>query len=56
MKVDAWDAVGAAGAALLGAGVWAQWGWPWAAMLWGSLVLGVYVIRELAAARRRKGA
>ena len=47
MKVDGWDALGAFGAALVGAGVWARSGWPLAAIFWGVLLMLLYVVREV---------
>ncbi len=49
---DRWTVVEAAGAGLLGGGVWAQWGAPWACMLWGSLLL---TVAGLAARNAAKG-
>lgn len=41
MRVDRWDVIGLAGAGLMGAGVWLQWGPGWACMLWGALLLAL---------------
>ena len=45
IKVDRWTLVDLAGAGLLGAGVWTQWGSAWAYMLWGVLLLGMSLLR-----------
>lgn len=39
--------VGAVGLALVGAGVWGLYGWQWAAVLVGSLFVGLYIVREV---------
>lgn len=39
--MDRWDVLCAVSATSLSAGVWAQWGWTWAAMLVGALGLAV---------------
>ena len=44
-RIDRWTVVELLGAALLGAGVWAQWGPQWACMLWGVLLLGMSLLR-----------
>jgi hypothetical protein len=41
MKIDRWDVIALAGAGLLGGGVWGVWGWTWACMLWGGLLLAL---------------
>lgn len=53
--LDAWLLVEVAGAALLGGGVWAQWGAPWACMLWGALLLALAAVQAALAAGRREG-
>jgi hypothetical protein len=45
--MDRWDVVGASGALVAGAGLWGRWGWPWAAMFWGALLLALYILREV---------
>lgn len=52
---DRWTVVELAGAALLGGGVWSQWGPAWACMLWGCLLLTVATIatRQAAPAAER---
>lgn len=47
MRIDRWILVEVAGAGLLGGGVWAQWGAPWALMLWGALLLAVASLRAV---------
>jgi hypothetical protein len=58
-SIDRWDGLTAAGAGLLGGGVWAQWGATWACMLWGLTLLVVALIHEVndarGAARRTEG-
>ena len=44
IRVERWTLVEFAGAGLLGAGVWAEWGSPWAYMLWGGLLLGAAML------------
>ena len=46
-QLDRWTVVELLGAALLGGGIWAQWGSPWACMLWGVLLLGAAVLRAV---------
>lgn len=38
---------GAVGLALVTAGTWGLVGWAWAAVLLGSILLGLYIVREL---------
>lgn len=45
--MDRNDVIGAAGALLLGGGLWAQAGPAWAAMLWGALLLALYALIEM---------
>ncbi len=45
--MDRWDILGGVGAGLVGGGLWALAGWPWAWIWWGALLLGLYAIREL---------
>ena len=45
IRVERWTLVEFAGAGLLGAGVWAEWGGQWACMFWGGLLLGAAVLR-----------
>jgi hypothetical protein len=52
LKIDRWDGLTAAGAALLGGGVWAQWGAAWASMLWGLLLIGLALLHAANTARR----
>lgn len=47
IKLDRWDLIETAGAALLGGGVWAKWGPEWACMLWGVLLLGLSLLRSV---------
>ena len=54
-SIDRWDWLTAAGAGLLGGGVWAQWGAPWACMLWGLLLILVALLHEANTARRTEG-
>jgi hypothetical protein len=49
--IDKWDAVGAASAGLVGAGVCRLAGWPWAAIYFGAVLGALYVLHELQAAR-----
>lgn len=49
--VDVWLLVELAGAGLLGGGVWAKWGAPWACMLWGLLLLGLAALQAALTAR-----
>lgn len=51
--MDRWDAVGAAGAGLTGLALCQLAGWPWAALFFGALLMVLYVLREMAAARAR---
>ena len=44
-NVDRWDVVELVGAALIGGGVWAEWGPQWACILWGALLLGMALLR-----------
>ena len=44
-QIDRWTLVELAGAGLLGGGVWAEWGAPWACMFWGGLLLAVVALR-----------
>jgi hypothetical protein len=53
--MDRWDGLTAAGAALLGGGVWAQWGATWACMLWGSLLIVLALLHAANTARRTEG-
>ncbi len=46
---DRWDTIVAAGAGLLGGGIWAQWGATWACMLWGVLLLGMATLHAVRA-------
>lgn len=48
-KVDRWTLVEIAGAALMGAGVWVEWGPQWACMLWGGLLLALATLRAVMA-------
>ncbi len=50
--VDKWDVVELAGAALLGGGIWAEWGPEWACMVWGGLLLGQAQLRAVRMNRR----
>ena len=50
--MDRWDAVGLAGAASIGGGLWAVGSPAWAAMFWGALLLALYIAHELRAVRR----
>jgi uncharacterized membrane protein HdeD (DUF308 family) len=50
--MDRWDLVGLAGAVLIGGGVWALSRPAWASVVWGSMLLAVYVAREMRAAGR----
>lgn len=54
-NIDRWDLLTAAGAALLGGGVWAQWGAPWACMLWGGLLIALAGFHAANSARRMEG-
>jgi hypothetical protein len=47
-RIDPWNVVEVVGAALLGGGVWAEWGPQWACMLWGSLLLMASTVRAVA--------
>lgn len=51
--IDRWDGLTAAGAALLGGGIWAQWGAAWAFMLWGSLLIVLALLHAANTVRRR---
>jgi len=44
--IDAWDGIGAAGVALVSAGVWRLAGWPWSAMFLGCVLMLLYMVRE----------
>lgn len=55
MKIDLWDVVAIIGAGLLGAGVWRGWGWHWACIMWGGLLVTISVIHALAVARGAMG-
>lgn len=52
MNIDRWDGLTALGAALLGGGVWAQWGAASACMLWGVLLIGLALLHAANTARR----
>lgn len=52
--MDRWDAGGAAGAAMVGGGVWSLAGAAWAAILWGSMLVMVYIVREVRLVRARR--
>jgi len=54
-SIDRWDGLTAAGAALLGGGVWAQWGPAWACMLWGSLLIVLALVHAANSMRRTEG-
>lgn len=47
MKLDRWDAIGAAGTALVGAGIWGLTGGWWASVFWGVCLLVLYVLHEM---------
>jgi hypothetical protein len=47
MKLDRWDGVGAAGAVLIGAGVWGLTRVWWALVFWGLVLLALYMLREM---------
>lgn len=51
MNLDRWDALLLAGAGLLGGGIWGEWGWTWASMLWGSLLLSLAGLHAARAGR-----
>lgn len=40
-----WDVLTLVGAGLLGGGVWALWGAPWACILWGGMLLSLCGLR-----------
>lgn len=44
--IDRIDAVGLAGLALIGAGVWGLAGWAWCSILLGVAAAGLYLVRE----------
>ena len=46
-NLDKWDGFELVGAALLGGGIWAQWGPQWACMFWGALLLGMALLRSV---------
>lgn len=52
---DRWTIIEIAAAGLLGAGVWEQWGRPFALMLWGALLLSLAVLRAALLARAQRG-
>lgn len=47
--MDRLDALGMVGLALVAAGVWALAGWPWCAVLVGSVLIGLFAVREVRA-------
>lgn len=47
-----WDVFGVAGLGLVAVGVFELAGLPWALILIGVVMLGLYVVRESASARR----
>jgi hypothetical protein len=51
LAAQRFDLLALAGAGSLGGGVWAQWGQPWAWMLWGVLALAVFVNHGLSLRR-----
>lgn len=51
---DRWDVIGGAGSALVVAGTWRLAGWPWAAILAGVVLMALYVVHELSAARPQR--
>lgn len=54
--VDGWDLAGAAGLAMVGAGLWLRWGLHWALIFWGCVLFVHYELREwgLAVRSRRR--
>lgn len=52
--IDRWDVITIAGAALLGGGVWAEWGPARASMLWGAILLTVATVHAARAVASRK--
>ena len=54
-NIDRWDGLTTTGAGLLGGGVWAQWGAPWACMLWGALLITLALVHAANTARRTEG-
>jgi hypothetical protein len=42
---DRWTVIDVSGAGLLGGGVWALCGAPWACVLWGSMLLTLSCLR-----------
>jgi hypothetical protein len=47
--VDRIDIAGGAGLALIVCGVWGLSGWPWAVILFGGALVGLYTVREVRA-------
>lgn len=52
MKPDRWDALSLLAAALLGSGVWGRWGWSWAFILWGLLILALVIVHGVSLRQR----
>ena len=51
--MDRWDGIGASGTGLVVAGVYGLAGWPVAAIFLGTVLLALYVTRELRFGGRR---
>lgn len=52
---DRWDVFALAGLGLLGGGVWSNWGWAWACILWGILFLAVVCVHAWAGRPKVEG-
>lgn len=52
MRLDLWAGLELLGFALLCGGIWAKWGWPWASMAGGCLVLSICFLHAARAARQ----
>jgi len=55
MKLDIWDGLTLAGAALIAGGIGAQWGLAWACMFLGALLLSVAALHAWRAGSTREG-
>lgn len=53
LPLDGWDLAAIAGLALVALGVRALAGWPWAAIVVGTVVLTAYVVVNVIVARAR---
>lgn len=55
MKLDSWDALALTAVALIVGGIGVRWGWDLGAIAAGAQLLGLYALREVGLAKRRRG-